>query len=147
MSIHFEHALDVACTPEQAFALIDDFEQTPRWLERCTGIETLTSGPNAVGTKVRYSYRDVRRSGTMDGEVTTRVPNQRLTLRYVDATIEVTVDFRVERSALGARLVHAIDMTPRTLVTKLFAPLIRKQLPKQTVQAMERLRRLLEASR
>jgi carbon monoxide dehydrogenase subunit G len=146
MSIHFEHALEVACTPERAFALIDDFDQTPRWLERCTGIETLTDGPNAVGTKVRYSYRDVRRSGTMDGEVTVRVPNERLTLRCADAVIEVTVDFRVERGARGARLVHAIDMKPRTLTAKLFAPLIRGQLPKQTVQAMERLRQLLEAS-
>jgi len=145
MSIHFEHALDVACEPERAFALLDDFEQTPRWLERCTGIETLTSGPNVVGTKVRYSYRDVRRSGTMDGEVTVRVPNERLTLRYADGILEVVLDFRVERGVRGTRLVHAIEMKPRSLMMKLFAPLIRGQLPKQAVQAMESLRRLLEA--
>jgi hypothetical protein len=145
MSIEFAHTLDVLCDPERAFSVLDDFEQTPRWFERCAGIETLTSGPNAVGTKVRYSYRDARRAGTLDGEVTARIPNERLTVRCADATLEVIVDFRIERTARGTRLVHAIQMTPRTLMLKLIAPLIRGQLPKQTRRALESLRRLLEA--
>ncbi len=53
MSIHFSHTLDVAHAPEKVFALLDDLGRTPEWLERCTGIERLSAGPNEVGSKLR----------------------------------------------------------------------------------------------
>ena len=145
MAIHFEHAIDVPREPARAFAVLDDVAQTPKWLARCTGIEKVTPGPNAVGTKLRYAYRDGGRTGVMDGEITARAPNERLTCKYRDAMMDVTVDFRVTKTAEGARLVHAIDIAPRTFFAKLLSPLIRRQLPKQTVLAMESLRALLEA--
>jgi carbon monoxide dehydrogenase subunit G len=144
MAIHYEHSVDVSRTPEDAFSLLDDVSQTPKWLERCTGIEKLTPGANAVGTKLRYSYKDGGRAGTMDGEITAREPNERLTMHYSDKMMDVTVDFRVAKGDKGARLTHAIDITPKTLVAKLFSPLIRRSLPKQTERAMETLRGLLE---
>jgi hypothetical protein len=147
MGIQFEHAMDVAQTPERAFAMLDDLSKTPSWLERCTGIEKLSPGPNAVGTKLRYAYRDAGRSGTMDGEITARVPNERLTFRYSDKMMDVTVDFRVAKRDAGARLVHAIEITPKSLPGKLMSPLIRRMLPKQTISAMEKLKSLLEAEK
>lgn len=147
MSIHFDHGIDVQRTPEDAFALLDDVSQTPKWLARCTGIEKLSPGPNAVGTKLRYSYKEGGRVGVMDGEITTRSPNERLTFRYTDKMMDVTVDFRIAKTDGGARLVHAIDITPRTFMAKLFSPLIRRQLPKQTITAMETLKALLESTR
>ena len=63
---------------------------------------------------------------------------------YGDKMMEVTVDFRMVKTSSGARLTHAIDITPKTFVAKLFSPFIRRQLPKQTIGAMERLRALLE---
>jgi hypothetical protein len=44
----------------------------------------------------------------------------------------------------GARLVHTIDIKPKSLMAKLFAPLVRRQLPEQTIKAMETLRGLVE---
>ena len=145
MPIHFEHAIEVARGPERAFAVLDDLSRTPRWLARCTGIEKLTPGANAVGTKLRYAYQEGGRKGVMDGEITARIPNERLSFRYVDKMMEVSVDFRMSARDGGVRLVHAIDITPRTFFMKLFSPLIRRQLPRQTVTAMEKLRALLEA--
>jgi carbon monoxide dehydrogenase subunit G len=144
MSIRFEHAIEVAKGPEQIFAILDDLSQTPKWLARCTGIEKLSPGPNTVGTKVRYAYREGGRTGTMDGEIRVRTPNERLTVGYVDKMMEVVVDFHMTRKDGGARLVHTIDITPRSLFAKLFAPLVRRQLPKQTITAMETLRGLVE---
>ena len=46
--------------------LLADVSQTPRWLARCTGIEVLTPGPLAVGSKLRYSYKEGSRRGVMD---------------------------------------------------------------------------------
>src|SRR3954469_11776470 len=95
MGIHFEHAIEVPQATDRAFALLDDLSQTPKWLPRWTGIEKGSPGENAIGTRLRYSYRDGGRSGTMDGEITARVPNERLTYRYRDNMMEVVVDFRM----------------------------------------------------
>jgi carbon monoxide dehydrogenase subunit G len=144
MSIRFEHAIDVARGPEKIFAILDDLSQTPRWLSRCTGIEKLSPGPNTVGTKVRYAYREGGRAGTMDGEIKARTPNERLTMGYADKMMEVVVDFHMIRQDGGARLTHIIDIKPKSLMAKLFAPLVRRQLPQQTIVAMETLRGLVE---
>src|SRR5438477_10262015 len=145
MPIHYEHSVDVAREPQRAFAVLDDVSQTPKWLARCTGIEKLTPGPNAVGTKLRYSFKEGGRSGVMDGEIVARTPNERLTMKYADKMMDVTVDFRMAKSGSGTRLTHAIEITPKTFMAKLFSPLIKRQLPKQTVTAMETLRGLPES--
>ena len=150
MAIHFEHSIDVARSSENTFALLDDFGQTPKWLARCTELAPVAPGPHAVGTKLRYHYevgyhhKEGGRTGVMDGEITARIPNERLTMKYEDDRMRVTVDFRIAKSDGVTRLTHAIDVTPKTFVAKLMSPLIRGQLPKQTVTAMETLKWLLE---
>src|SRR5712692_4543333 len=119
MPIRFEHGVEIAQEPALVFAILDDVSQTPKWLARCTGIEKLTAGPNAVGTKLRYSYRDGGRSGVMDGETSVRIPNERLTFHYLDKMMDVTVDFQVGKTATGTRLMHAIEITPRTFFARL----------------------------
>ena len=146
MSIHFSHTLDIGHEPSKVFALLDDLAMTPQWLERCAGIEKLAPGPNAVGSRIRYSYREGGRTGTMDGEIVTRVPDERLTFRYGDKMMDVMVDFHVTSAASGARLTHTIDITPKTVLAKVLAPFIRRGLPRQTITAMERLRTLLDQS-
>jgi carbon monoxide dehydrogenase subunit G len=145
MAIHFEHTLDVPTEPARAFALLDDVSQTPKWLKRCTGIEKVSDGPLAVGSKLRYSYKDRGREGVMDGEITVRNPDEQLTYRYADKMMDVRVDFRIANADGGTRLTHAIDITPKTFIAKLFSPLIRRGLPKQTITAMETLRDLLKS--
>lgn len=144
MSIHFSHTIDIGQAPKTVFAVLDDLTLTPRWLERCTGIEKLTPGPNDVGTKLRYAYRDGVRSGTMEGEIVARIVDERLTFHYADQSMDVSVDFHVTSAATGSRLTHTIDITPKTLLAKLFAPLVRRELPGQTVAALERLRSLID---
>jgi hypothetical protein len=146
MSIHFSHTIDVGHAPKRVFAVLDDFSLTPKWLERCTGIEKLTPGPNVEGTKLRYAYREAGRTGTMDGEIVARIEDERLTFRYGDKMMDVAVDFHVTGAAAGARLTHTIDITPKNVLAKVFAPFIRRGLPRQTITAMERLRALLDQS-
>jgi uncharacterized protein YndB with AHSA1/START domain len=145
MSIYFEHAIDIARPPDQVFATIEDFSQTPKWLASCTGIERLSPGPNAVGTKLRYSHKDASHSSIMDGQITALVPNERLSFEYADQLVGAVADFRLSASDTGTHLIHSIDITPKTFFAKMFAPLIRLQLPKQIVAAMEALKTSLEA--
>ena len=143
MPIQFEHTIEVPQSPEQVFPVLADVSQTPKWLARCTGIEVLTPGPLARGAKLRYSYRDGRRAGQMNGEVAERIDNQKLSFRYSDKMMKVGVHFSMQPQGNGTRLTHSIDITPQTFFAKLLSPLIRRQLPKQTITAMEALRTLL----
>lgn len=144
MSIHFAHAIDIARAPDEVFSLIEDFSQTPQWLASCAGMERLTPGPNAVGTKLRYSYRDSAHTGTMEGEITRRIPGKRLSFECADHLVGVRADFHLTANAIGTHLVHDIEIVPKTFLVRMFAPLIRSQIPKQTIAAMEDLRSLLE---
>jgi uncharacterized protein YndB with AHSA1/START domain len=146
MAIQFEHTIELSHGSDKVFALLDDFSQTPKWLARCTGIEKLSPGPNAAGTKLRYAYRDGGRSGVMHGEIVARTPNEHLQFAYSDTMMSVSVDFKIAPKEGGSRLTHAIEITPRTFLAKLFSPFIRKQLPRQTVTAMVSLRDLLDKS-
>jgi carbon monoxide dehydrogenase subunit G len=143
MPIQFAHTIDVPQAPAQVFGVLDDFSQTPKWLARCTGIEQLSPGEKAAGTKLRYSYREGGRSGTMEGEIVARTPSERITMHYGDKMMGVVVDFHMVPNGSGTKLTHTIEISPKSFFTKLFAPMIRKQLPKQTVTAMESLRGLL----
>lgn len=146
MSISFEHALDIAQPPERVFALLDDVSQTPKWLAACKGIERLTPAPSEVGSKFRYTYHEPMRSGTMDGVITTHIPNVRLSVFYQDHVLDVSLDFRLSRTGTGTWLVHTIEVIPKTFMAKLASPMIRGMLPSRTIDAMQALRKLLETN-
>lgn len=140
----FSHTEVVDAPPAQIFAVLDNVEVTPTWLARCTKLERLSPGPTAVGTKLKYHYKDGARTGTMDGEVVARDENRRLTNSFSDTMMDVKVDFRLEPSAGEAtRLTHAITITPKGF-GRLFGPMIRRQLPGQTTGAMTALKKLVE---
>ena len=144
MPIRCEHVVDVDVSPERAFALLDDLPQTPNWLGPCTALEKLSPGPNRIGDKLKYSYKQGGRAGTMDGEIVTRKPNEELVCRYFDTMMDVVVDLKVSPMNGGSRLTHVITITPLTFMGKVMSPCIRLALPKQTRQAMESLKAILE---
>ncbi len=143
--IEYEHTLDIGRAPGRVFSILDDFERTPKWVARCTGIEKLTAGDNRVGTQLRYAYREGSRTGTMDGEITFRTLNERLTIRYVDKMFEVVVDFRLVKEGNGTRLTHAFTITPLTFMTRLFSFFLRRAIPGQTATSMQALKALIES--
>jgi len=144
MAIHFEHSLQVSADPGKTFAMLDDVKRTPEWLSRCTSIDKLGDGPNAVGTKLKYSFKQGRRDGVMKGEITARTPGEQITFHYVDKMFDVTIAFRLAKADAGTQLTQAIDIAPRSVIGKLLSPLIRRVLPKQTVADLEKLRELLK---
>ena len=148
MPIEFRHSIDLPQPPEKVFAVLADVSQTPRWLARCTGIEVLTPAPLAVGSKLRYSYKEGGRVGVMNGEVVGRVEVRKLDFLYEDKMMRVGVHFMTEPATTGpgTHLTHTIDITPKTFFAKLLSPVIRRQIPKQTITAMESLRQLLAST-
>jgi carbon monoxide dehydrogenase subunit G len=141
----FSHTLSVSAPPAAVFAIVDDFSKTPQWLSRCTGIDKLSDGPNDVGTDLRYHYDDGRRRGTMDGQVIAREPDRHFAMKFSDKLMDVTVDFVAASDGVGTTLTHSIDIATKG-IGKLFTPLIRRDLPKQTMDAMTKLKAMAESA-
>ncbi len=143
MPIHYEYSVEVKSSPEQAFAVLDDFKRTPEWLCACVSLEKLTPGPNSIGDRLKYTFKQGRRLGVMDGQITARIPSEKLTVQYDDKMFQVLIDFNISRTSDGARLTHIITITPKTFFGKIMSPLIRLGVPKQTKDAMHALKAIL----
>ena len=144
MTIRYEHAVEVECTPSVAFAFLDDLPRTPQWLEPCTKLEKIVPGPNQVGDKLHYEYSQGGQKGTMQGEIVERVPDQKLVCKYIDKMMEVIVDFTIVPAGQNTQLVHVITMNPQSFMMKMMTPLIRRAVPKQTIDAMNEIKRMIE---
>lgn len=141
----FAHTLSVSAPPSTVFAIVDDFSKTPQWLSRCTGIDKLDGGTNDVGTRLTYHYDDGRRTGSMDGQIIAREPDRHFAMKFTDRMMDVTVDFVAASDGVGTTLTHSIDIATKG-IGKLFTPLIKRDLPKQTMDAMVKLKALAESA-
>ncbi|MEP6649254.1 MAG: SRPBCC family protein [Lapillicoccus sp.] len=136
--------MEVDAPPQAIFRILDDVTRTPEWLKRCTKLEKLTDGPITVGQKLKYHYRDGSRTGVMDGEVAVHDPDRHLENRFTDKIMDVSVDFRAEPLGVDrTRLTHTITIDTKGM-GKVFAPVIERQLPDQTMGAMTNLKALAE---
>jgi uncharacterized protein YndB with AHSA1/START domain len=136
----------IRATPERVFAAIDDLPLTAKWLPTCVSLEKIGAGPNTPGDRLRYVYRQGKRSGEMEGEIVARTPNERLHCRYFDKIFEVSVDLRVAPAYEGTNSTHIIEITPKTFVARLMSPIIRIGVGKQTREAAANLKKLLETA-
>ena len=146
MAIRYEHCETIRTTADRAFAMIDDLPQTSKWLPPCVSLEKTESGPNAVGDKLNYVFKQGGKTARMDGEIIDRIPGERLHCKYFDNMFDVSVDLRVASSAEGALTTHVVEITPKTFFGKLLTPLIRLGLRKQTRDAAANLKKLLEST-
>lgn len=144
MSVHYQHTVTVATTPERAFAMIDNLPTTAKWLPPCVSLAKVSEGQNAPGDKLLYVFKQGGRQSEMHGEILDRVPGERLHCKYTDSSFDVWVDLRIAPAASGAITTHTITISPKTLVGKLMRPLIRLGVGKQTRDAATNLKTLLE---
>lgn len=148
MAIVFEHGIDLPQSPHQVFVFLDDFKKVPLWLKRCEGVAKQGHGPNQVGDKLRYAYREGNHHGVMDGDIVAHEADRRLGYKYYDSMFSVAVEFNMEATAGngesgGTRLTHRIEIKPHSLMAKFIGFSVRGRIPKQTRAAMENIRTLL----
>jgi uncharacterized protein YndB with AHSA1/START domain len=103
----------------------------------------VSGGARSVGSKLRYRYKEGSREGEMDGEVTAYDKPKRLTMRYTDKMMRVDVAFELSPEGSGTRLVHHVEIEPRSFFIKLMQPLIRGATRKQTEGVVGKLKELL----
>lgn len=143
--IVFEHAIDVAHRPAQVFAILENFDLAPKWMDRCLRLEKISKGGNAPGTKLRLTRRDGAGKKAMDAVLTEYVSNERISLRCSDATRVLVLSFHLHGSRQGTRVSHSVELTPKTLMGRLMAPLTLGRVRRRTRRALRRLHELLDS--
>jgi len=145
--IRCEIKFDVARSAAEVFAFVDEVRNAPRWLGRCTNLQQTSPPPKGVGTTLRYYYKDPGgREGEMAGVVTDYQKNRRLTMKFTDKMMAVGVSFRFQSKPVGTEIDHAVEIAPKTLLTRLMSPLIRGATRSQLQQDAAKLKQLLEAT-
>ena len=144
MALSFEERIEVRRTPAQCFAFVDDFANAPRWNDLCVGLQRSGSDAREGGGLV-YTYRQGKSQGVMNGMLLEREPPRRLLLGFSDRMFEIQIGFRFEAIPGGTRIEHTLELEPRSLLTKLMSPLLRRVMKKQTAKQAAALARELEA--
>ena len=140
-----EHELTFASprAPDEVFAYLADVARTPEWLSTCVRVEVLSPGAVRLGTALRYTYRQLSRTGHLEGSVTTFEPARSLRFAYADTMLAITVGFEITQGSGRTRVLHTIAIEPRSPMMRLFQPLIRREVVRQAALDVATLARLL----
>jgi len=139
--------LEISKPPVEVFAFIDDLSKAPLWLESCIALRQSDDKPRLFGTPLHYEYRQGGRAGAMDGIVTAYEPGRHLAMRFADDTFEVGIEFHLNASDSGTLVGHVVTITPKSLLGRLMAPVIRLGNRKQVVNNLARAKEILEWER
>jgi hypothetical protein len=138
MALSFEERVEVRRTPAQCFAFVDDFANTPRWNDLCVALQR-------EGDGLIYNYKQGQGQAVMHGFVVERDPPRRLLLGFSDRMFEIEIGFRFDAIPGGTRIEHTLEVEPRSFLTKLMSPLLRRVMKKQTAKQAAALAAALEA--
>ena len=144
MPMQFSERVEVRRTPAQCFAFVDDFANAPRWNELCVALQREGSDAREGGGLV-YTYKHGQQQQVMHGLVVERDPPRRLLLGFSDRNFEIEIGFRFDAIPGGTRIEHTVELSPRSFLTRLITPLLRRVMRKQTAKQAQALARALEA--
>ena len=142
--ITHEESIETSAPPDRVYALLADVARTPEWLCRSTKLEITDGAPIRVGSPLLYVYKEGSGTKSMTGRVTELVPGKTTAFVYTDPMFDVGIRFDLTPAGTGTRISHRIDIEPKKLMAKLFTPLIRIGLRKQTPGDLRKLKEVAE---
>jgi uncharacterized membrane protein len=136
-------SVEIARSPEEVFAYVDELSRHGEWQEQIVSNEVLTEGPTRVGTRVRQTRKVPGRQQTFTYEITEHDPPRKASFRGVDGPIRPAGTVTVEPAGDGrSRVTLRFDLEGHG-IGKLLAPLAklnaRKEIPKSHQRLKERL--------
>jgi uncharacterized membrane protein len=129
-----EESVEVACPPEEAFALVDDLERAPEWQGSLESVDV------AAGTEVRRIAGQRREAHF---EVVRREPPHALQLDSRSGPIEVSAAFAIEPAAAGCRVTIRLDLKLKG-AARFLGAVVRGRAQGEARCDLQRLKELLE---
>ncbi len=116
-------SVDVAATPEQAWAVYSDLAHAADRIKGIERIEIITDGPIGVGTKWRETRIMMKKETTEEMEITEWVPNSHYAVHSDSCGSDFTCVMRVTPADAGCTVTMDMEFKPRTFMAKLMTPL------------------------
>ena len=92
----------IAATPEAVAAVMFDPLRDPEWIGGAQCVEPLTSGPLAVGSRVRRRGGFLGRKFSWVTEVVAFEPDRLVDMRFLEGPMQGSVTYQVRAAAGGA---------------------------------------------
>ena len=132
-----EESVEVACSPEQAFALVDDLERAPEWQGSLESVDV------ARGVEVRRIAGQRRESRF---QVVRREPPRALEIDSRSGSIEGRAAFTIEPATTGCRVAIRLDLRLKG-AARFLGGVVRGRAQTEAREDLRRLKELLEAGR
>ena len=138
------HTVEIAKSPQEVFAYLDDLSRHGEWQEQIESVEVLTDGPTRVGTRAVDTRRVPGGRQRITYEITEHDPPRKASFRGLDGPIRPRGTVTVEPLDGGARsrVTLELDLVGHG-IGKLIAPLVRldarRHVPKDQARLKERL--------
>jgi uncharacterized membrane protein len=138
-------SIEIARSPEEVFAYIDDLSRHGEWQEQIQQVTVLTEGPTKVGSRARDRRKVPGSVQEITYEITAHDPPRSASFRGVDGAVRPVGTVTVAPADGGSRVTLQLDFEGHGLGGKLLLPLVRGQARKQVPRDQQRLKERLEA--
>jgi uncharacterized membrane protein len=138
------HSVEIACSPQDVFAYIDDLSRHGEWQEQIREVHVLTEGPTRVGSRARDKRKVPGGVRDITYEITAHDPPRSASFRGIDGPIRPVGTVSVVPVDGGSRVTLDLDFEGRG-VGKLLLPLVRSQARKDVPLSQQRLKERLES--
>lgn len=141
------HTIEIARSPEDVFAYIDQVARHPEWQDGLISARVVTEGPLRVGSKIAEVRKLGGREQKVTYEMTEREPPGIFAFRGLDGPIRPSGRGTIVPVGDGSssRVTLSLDLTAHGLMGRALLPLARSQAAKQVPRDQERLKERLES--
>jgi uncharacterized membrane protein len=139
-------SIEIARTPEEVFAYLDDLERHGEWQEQIVEVRRDTEGPTGVGTRATDTRKVPGGPREVTYEITEHDPPRRTAFRGLNGPVRPVGIVTVEPLDDGSRsrVTIELDLVGSGL-GKLIAPLARRDARRQVPKDQQRLKERLES--
>jgi uncharacterized membrane protein len=127
------------------FSYLADFDNLPQYDPWVTSIAKTSAGPVGVGSTWTHRRVQGRRTINAPIELVEYEPNRRITITSGSKGFEVRSTQSFTASGAGATEVTEVLQMRLSGITRLFEPIIRRQVPQQGADVHRRFKEILEA--
>jgi uncharacterized membrane protein len=129
-----QESVEIACSPEEAFALVDDLERAPEWQSSLESVDV------AAGTETRR-IGGQRREARF--EVVRREPPRSLVIDSRSGPVEVRAAFTIDLAPAGCRVAIRLDLKLKGAM-RFLEGIVRGRAQTEAREDLRRLKELLE---
>lgn len=116
------------CSPEIAFAVLKDFENTPEFIDGIINSTMLTEGPIDVGSRFRETRIMMGREADEEMEITELQAPSIIKLYAFSRGTEYHTTYEITPNENGAKVTMTFQPKPKTLMAKVMSALFSRMV-------------------